>query len=58
LAVDRARLTSGGDGGFVFGGGLTLDSAWHGALAVARNDGQPVGVVLVEKRRAVLAPLP
>ena len=58
LAVDRARLAPSEGGAFEFGGGLTIDPAWHGALAVARGDGQPVGVVLVGERRAVLAPLP
>jgi len=58
LAVDRARLAATGAGAFEFGGGLSIDPVWHGALAIARADGQPVGVVLVVDGRAVLAPLP
>ena len=58
LAVDAARLTAREDGAFDVGGGVTLDEGWHGALVLARGDGAPVGVVLVDKRSARIVPLP
>ena len=57
-AVDRARLEGAEDGTLRFGGGLSLDEGWHGAVAIARVDGAPVGVVLVERRQARLAYIP
>lgn len=35
-----------------------LDAGWHGAIALGRGDGAPVGVLLVEKRSARLVPFP
>lgn len=58
FALDGARLMAGEAGALRVGGGVTLDEAWHGAVALARGDGAAVGVVLVGAREAVIVPLP
>ncbi len=46
------------EGGWDLDPAIPLDSTWHGAGAVARRDGALVGVLLVEKGRATVAPVP
>jgi hypothetical protein len=53
LALSASRL--GGD--FEIDSSLPLDSFWHGAAVIARNDGQLVGILLVGDG-ARIAPVP
>jgi hypothetical protein len=44
-------------GDFEIDSSLPLDSFWHGAAVIARNDGQLVGILLVGDG-ARIAPVP
>lgn len=58
LAIDASRLAAAEGGGFEIDRAIGLDEAWHGALALAREDGAALGMLLVEKKRVRLARFP
>jgi len=59
MAIGAPRLASTEDEGvFELLESPGVDENWHGAVALARSDGRLVGVLRVEPKRTILAPLP
>ena len=56
MALSRARLSP-LEFGWKVDDALSLDPQWHGAGVVARTDGKLIGILLVEKNGARVAPL-
>jgi len=46
------------EGGWDLDPAIPLDSSWHGAGTVARRDGALVGILLMDRGRASVAPVP
>lgn len=58
LSIARLSLVTGGDGAsWTVDGSVPLDSSWHGAVVVSRNDGRVIGTIIAndEAERARIA---
>jgi hypothetical protein len=57
LPVSTAALTA-SENGWSVDASLPINSDWQGACVVSRRDGAVIGIVLLEKGKAIVAPIP